>query len=74
LNSSGSVEVHIQEKSAKETTVEFLKWLHIAITNSKRWILGILHNEKSKYLQNCPNAFCYKLNRTYFSTRFFIGQ
>jgi hypothetical protein len=30
------VEIHVTEKSNKETTVETLKWVHIAISNAKR--------------------------------------
>ncbi len=30
------VEIHITEKSNKETTTETLRWVHIAISNAKR--------------------------------------
>lgn len=65
------VEVHITEKSNKETTVDTLRWVHIAISNAKRTLLGIYHKIKGKYLQNYLNEFCYKLNRRYFGDRLF---
>ena len=65
------VEVHITEKSTKETTNNTLKWVHIAISNAKRTLLGIHHKIKGKYLQNYLNEFCYKLNRRYFGEHLF---
>ncbi len=37
------VEIHITEKSGKETTQTTLRWFHIAISDSKRTLLGIYH-------------------------------
>lgn len=71
VNLSDYVEVHIQEKSDKETTTKLLKWVHVTISNAKRWLLGIHHMVKGKYLQNYLNEFCYKLNRRYFGNRLF---
>lgn len=65
------VEIHISEKSNKETTVSTLKWVHIAISNAKRTLLGIYHKIKGKYLQNYLDEFCYKLNRRYFGESLF---
>jgi hypothetical protein len=65
------VEVHITEKSTNETTNNTLKWVHIAISNAKRTLLGIHHKIKGKYLQNYLNEFCYKLNRRYFGEQLF---
>ena len=71
VNISDYVEVHIQEKSDKKLTKTTLKWVHIAITNAKRWLVGIHHMIKGKYLQNYLNEFCYKLNRRYFRNKLF---
>ena len=60
------VELHVMEKSSKETTEETLKWVHIAISNAKRNLLGNYHKIKRKYLQLYLNEFIYKLNRRYF--------
>lgn len=60
------VETHISSKSDKEITKTTLKWVHIAISNAKRNLLGVYHMIKG-YL----NEFCYKLNRRYFGKRLF---
>jgi hypothetical protein len=35
------VDTHMSEKSTKETTATTLKWVHIAISNAKRNLLGV---------------------------------
>lgn len=65
------VEVHIMEKSTKESTVNNLPWVHIAISNAKRTLLGIYHKINGKYLQSYLDEFCYKLNRRYFGDKLF---
>lgn len=65
------VELHITEKSDKQTTKETLKWVHITISNAKRNLLGNYHKIKGKYLQLYLNEFVYKLNRRYFGERLF---
>lgn len=65
------VELHITEKSDKQTTKETLKWVHITISNAKRNLLGNYHKIKRKYLQLYLNEFVYKLNRRYFEDRLF---
>ncbi|AMS27689.1 transposase [Bacteroidetes bacterium UKL13-3] len=65
------VEVHVSEVSTEITTNTTLKWVHIAIANAKRMLLGIYHKIKGLYLQNYLNEFCYKLNRRYFGDKLF---
>jgi len=65
------VELHITEKSDKETTKETLRWVHITISNAKRNLLGNYHKIKRKYLQLYLNEFVYKLNRRYFEEKLF---
>lgn len=65
------IELHITEKSNKETTKETLKWVHITISNAKRNLLGNYHKIKGKYLQLYLNEFVYKLNRRYFGDKLF---
>lgn len=65
------VETHITSISTKETTKTTLKWVHIAISNAKRNLLGVYHMIKGKYLQSYLNEFCYKLNRRYFGGKLF---
>lgn len=68
---SDYVQMHITEKSTKESTVETLRWVHIFISNAKRNLLGNYHKIKGKYLQLYLNEFVYKLNRRYFGERLF---
>lgn len=63
------VEMHVTEKSTKESTAESLRWVHIFISNAKRNLLGNYH--KVKYLQLYLNEFVYKLNRRYFGEKLF---
>ncbi len=65
------VELHITEKSNKETTKESLRWVHITISNAKRNLLGNYHKIKRKYLQLYLDEFVYKLNRRYFGEKLF---
>jgi hypothetical protein len=65
------VEGHLTEISDKKTTNETLKWVHVAISNAKRTLLGIYHKIKGANLQNYLDEFCYKLNRRYFGHRLF---
>ena len=68
---SDYVEIHISEKSDKQTTKETLRWVHIAISNAKRNSLGNHHKIKGKYLQLYLNEFVDKLNRRYFREKLF---
>ena len=63
------VDVHVSFKSDYEGVNE-LKWVHIAIANAKRTLLGIYHVIKEKYLQYYLDEFCFKLNRRYSSNLF----
>lgn len=71
VNISDYVETHISVKSNNNTTKTTLKWVHIAISNAKRTLLGIYHKIKGKYLQQYLDEFCYKLNRRYFGEKLF---
>lgn len=64
------IEVHISEKSGRETTIDTLHWVHIAISNAKRNFLGVYHKINGIYLQNYLNEFVYKLNRRYMNSTF----
>ena len=71
VNIADYVELHVTEKSNKQTTTEALKWVHITISNAKRTLLGNYHKIKGKYLQLYLNEFVYKLNRRYFGDKLF---
>lgn len=68
---SDLVELHIAEKSDKQTTKETLRWVHITISNAKKNLLGNHHKIKRKYLQLYLDEFVYKLNRRYFAANLF---
>lgn len=70
VNMSDYIEGHLSEKSSRETTIGTLKWVHIAISNAKRNLLGVYHKINGKYLQNYLDEFTYKLNRRYFKSVF----
>ncbi len=65
------VETHIMENSRTAIESQTLKWVHIAISNVKRNLLGIYHSVNEGYLQQYLDEFCYKLNRRYFGKRLF---
>jgi len=65
------VEGHHATKSSKQTTKTELKWVHTAISNSKRVFNGIHHKVNKKYIQNYLNEFCYKFNRRFFKDKLF---
>ncbi|MEA3448463.1 MAG: IS1595 family transposase [Bacteroidota bacterium] len=71
IDISNFVELHVMEKSDKQTTKETLRWVHITISNAKRNLLGNYHKIKGKYLQLYLNEFVYKLNRRYFGDKIF---
>ena len=65
------VDSHITVKSSKVSTRKTLQWVHIAIANLKRTLLGVYHRINQEYLQLYLDKFCYKLNRRYFKDRLF---
>jgi ribosomal protein L37AE/L43A len=46
-------------------------WVHTAISNAKKKVLGLHHHVKDNYMQNYLNEFCYKFNRRYFGENLF---
>lgn len=70
VNISDYVEAHLQVKSTPEAVEKVLKWVHIAISNAKRNLLGIYHKINGKYLQYYLDEFVYKLNRRNFNSLF----
>ena len=66
------VKVHksIVVKDKKEISTLF-PWVHIAISNAKKKILGLHHQVNDQYMQNYLNEFCYKFNRRFFGEKLF---
>lgn len=48
-----------------------LPWVHTAISNAKRQLLGVYYKMKPEYLQYYLNQFCYKFSRRYFGEKQF---
>ena len=48
----------LSQQAAKE-----LPWVHIAISNAKRYLLGTYHGVSHKHLQRYLDEFCYRFNR-----------
>ena len=55
----------------KKKVTKIFPWVHIAISNAKKKILGLHHSVKDIYMQNYLNEFCYKFNRRYFGIKLF---
>ncbi len=46
-----------------ENAPEDLPWVHTAISNAKRFLLGTYHGVSHKHLQRYLDEFCYRFNR-----------
>ncbi len=46
-----------------ENPAELLPWVHIIISNLKRWILDVFHGVSAKHLQSYLDEYCYRYNR-----------
>lgn len=55
----------------KKEVCKIFPWVHTAISNAKKKILGMHHQVKDGYMQNYLNEFCYKFNRRYFGEGLF---
>jgi hypothetical protein len=71
VNLEKVVDTHFTVVSGEEEANDTLRWVHKAISNLKRNLLGIYHMVTFKYLQNYLNEFVYKLNRRYFGEKLF---
>jgi len=59
INTSGMKEVH-----------KIFPWVHSAIGNAKKVLLGLHHSIGKDYLQSYLNEYCYKYNRRYIPNLF----
>jgi len=60
---SSNVENHFAKVILNEEIEKELPWVHIAISNAKRWMLNNFHSMKPEYLQRYLDEFCYNFNR-----------
>lgn len=56
---------HVARITPPEMANEWLPWVHIAIANLKRFLLGTFHGTSKRYLQEYLNEFCYRFNRRF---------
>jgi transposase-like protein len=70
-NLENKVKEHRQQVIPAKKAHKLLPWVHTAISNAKKQLLGIHHSVSDKYIQNYLNEFCYKLNRRYFGDKIF---
>lgn len=56
-------QLHVPRKTPADKVDEWLPWVHIVISNLKRFILGTYHGVSGRYLQEYINEFCYRFNR-----------
>ncbi len=65
------VHSHMAYVIPNEELCNMLPWVHTAISNAKRQLLGVYYKIKPEYLQYYLNRFCYKFNRRYFGEKQF---
>lgn len=65
------VHSHTASVIPNEELPNVLPWVHTAISNAKRQLLGVYYKIKPEYLQYYLNQFCYKFNRRYFGEKQF---
>jgi len=63
LNTLGEDFAHSARKTPPQEASKWLPWVHIAIANLKRFLLGTFHGVSATYLQEYLNEFCYRFNR-----------
>ncbi len=59
---------HISKITPPEEVDNWLPWVHVAIANLKRFLLGTFHGTSKPYLQRYLNEFCYRFNRRFWET------
>jgi len=63
LNSLADTQQHEARVTPPEKVDEWLLWVHVVISNLKRFLLGTYHGVSSSHLQEYLNEFCYRFNR-----------
>lgn len=56
---------HVAMVTPPTLASEWLPWVHVAIANLKRFLLGTFHGISQDYLQEYLNEFCYRFNRRF---------
>jgi hypothetical protein len=63
LRALADTQEHVPEFTPPHLANAWLPWVHIAISNLKRFLLGTYHGVSPIYLQEYANEFCYRFNR-----------
>ncbi len=56
---------HMSQITPPEHASQWLPWVHIVISNLKRFLLGTYHGISHRYLQEYLNEFTYRFNRRF---------
>ena len=68
----GVCKEHIEIVVKDKTKIcKVFPWVHTAISNAKKKMLGLHHHVSETYMQNYFNEFCYKFNRRFFGENLF---
>lgn len=65
LNSLALDQIHVKRVTPPEDADQWLPWVHVVISNLKRFLLGTYHGVSHRYLQEYLNEFCYRFNRRF---------
>ena len=65
LSSLGERHHHIAKITPPEQAQQWLPWVHIVISNLKRFLLGTYHGISHRYLQEYLDEFAYRFNRRF---------
>lgn len=60
-----SFATHVPKVTPPDMVDEWLPWVHVAIANLKRFLLGTFHGISQHYVQEYLNEFCYRFNRRF---------
>ncbi|MGH8601894.1 MAG: IS1595 family transposase [Gammaproteobacteria bacterium] len=69
LNALAARQLHCPEVTPPKQASEWLPWVHIAIANLKRFLLGTFHGVSAKYVQEYLDEFCYRFNRRFWEAQ-----
>ncbi len=65
LNVLGEEHRHTSQITPPERADQWLPWVHIVISNLKRFLLGTYHGISHRYLQEYLDEFIYRFNRRF---------
>ncbi len=63
LNSLEATQYHLPRVTPASEASQWLPWVHVVISNLRRFLLGTYHGVTAKHLQEYLNEFVYRFNR-----------